>query len=38
MQMRFCDDLGPLGFSWITDEAMTRASHALVADRGGATR
>ena len=36
MQMRFCDDLGPLGFSWITDEAMTRTSHALVAD-GDAT-
>jgi glyoxylase-like metal-dependent hydrolase (beta-lactamase superfamily II) len=32
MQMRFCDDLGPLGFSWITDEAMTRTSHALAAD------
>jgi glyoxylase-like metal-dependent hydrolase (beta-lactamase superfamily II) len=30
MQMRFCDDLGPYGFSWITDEAMTRTSHALV--------
>lgn len=37
MQMRFCDDLGQLGFSWISDEAMTRTSHALVADRGGAT-
>jgi glyoxylase-like metal-dependent hydrolase (beta-lactamase superfamily II) len=32
MQMRFCDDLGPLGFSWITDEAMTRTSHALAAN------
>ena len=27
--MRFCDDLGPLGFSWISDDAMTRTSHAL---------
>lgn len=30
--MRFCDDLGPLGFSWIADEAMTRTSHALAAE------
>jgi len=28
----FCDDLGADGFGWITDEAMTRASHALAAD------
>ena len=33
MEMRFCDDLGPLGFSWIADGAMTRTSHAL-ADKG----
>jgi hypothetical protein len=39
MQMRFCDDLGPLGFSWIADEAMTRTSHALATPTslGGAT-
>jgi len=30
--MRFCDDLGDLGFSWTTDERMTRTSHALAAD------
>jgi hypothetical protein len=29
---RFCDDLGPDGFGWIVDEAMTRTSHALAAD------
>lgn len=32
MDFRFCDDLGRDGFGWITDEAMTRASHALAAD------
>jgi hypothetical protein len=32
--MRFSDDLGPLGFSWIADEAMTRTSHALAAANG----
>jgi hypothetical protein len=31
-QIRFCDDFGPDGFSWIVDEAMTRTSHALAAD------
>jgi hypothetical protein len=29
---RFCDDLGPDGFGWIVDEAMTRTSHALASD------
>jgi hypothetical protein len=29
---RFCDDLGPDGFGWIVEEAMTRTSHALAAD------
>lgn len=32
MIVRFCDDLGPDGFGWIVDEAMTRTSHALAAD------
>ena len=32
MRFRFCDDLGPDGFGWIVDEAMTRTSHALAAD------
>lgn len=32
MEIRFCDDLGQDGFSWIVDEAMTRTSHALAAD------
>jgi hypothetical protein len=27
-----CDDLGPDGFGWIVEEAMTRASHALAAN------
>jgi hypothetical protein len=31
MNVRFCDE-SPDGFGWIVDEAMTRASHALVAD------
>ena len=30
--MRFCDDLGDLGFSWTTDERMTRTSHAIASD------
>jgi len=30
MNLRFCDDLGQNGFSWIVDEAMTRTSHALA--------
>jgi hypothetical protein len=29
---RFCDDLGADGFGWIVEEAMTRTSHALVAE------
>jgi hypothetical protein len=32
MRFRFCDDLGPNGFGWIVDEAMTRTSHALAAN------
>lgn len=32
MLARFCDDLGPNGFGWIVDEALTRTSHALAAD------
>ena len=32
MTIRFCDDLGQHGFSWIVDEPMTRTSHALAAD------
>jgi hypothetical protein len=32
LDLRFCDDLGRDGFGWVVDEAMTRASHALVAD------
>ena len=32
MTFRFCDDLGPDGFGWIVDEAMTRTSHALAAE------
>ena len=31
MTMRFCDDRGPDGFSWIVDEPMARTSHALAA-------
>ena len=30
--IRFCDDLGSHGFSWIVDERMTRTSHALASD------
>lgn len=30
--LRFCDELGPEGFSWIVDEPMARTSHALAAD------
>ena len=30
MNLRFCDDFGQNGFSWIVDEAMTRTSHALA--------
>ncbi len=32
MAIRFCDDRGTAGFSWIVDEPATRTSHALVAD------
>lgn len=31
MDLRFCNDLGQNGFSWIVDEPMTRTSHALAA-------
>jgi hypothetical protein len=34
LAFRFCDDLGANGFGWVTDEAMTRTSHALVSDGG----
>ena len=33
MVIRFCDERGAEGFSWIDDEPMTRTSHAL-ADEG----
>jgi hypothetical protein len=32
VRFRHCDDLGADGFGWIVDEALTRTSHALVAD------
>ena len=32
MSIRFCDDRGERGFSWIVDEPMTRTSHALAVD------
>jgi hypothetical protein len=32
VRIRFCDDRGASGFSWIVDEPMTRTSHALVDD------
>ena len=32
MELRFCDDFGADGFSWIVDEPMTRTSHALASD------
>lgn len=32
MTIRFCDDLGRDGFSWIVEEPMTRTSHALACD------
>ena len=31
MEIRFCDERGAAGFSWIVDEPLTRTSHALVA-------
>ena len=34
MQIRYCDDRGARGFSWIVDEPMTRTSHALADDGG----
>jgi hypothetical protein len=34
MTIRFCDDLGRHGFSWIVEEAMTRTSHALATTEG----
>jgi hypothetical protein len=34
MTIRFCDDLGRYGFSWIVEEAMTRTSHALATSEG----
>ena len=33
MTIRFCDDRGARGFSWIVDEPATRTSHSLAADR-----
>ena len=30
MELRFCDDFGADGFSWIVDESVTRTSHALA--------
>ncbi len=32
MEIRFCDDRGEHGFSWVVDESATRTSHALAAD------
>lgn len=32
MTIRFCDERGARGFSWIVDEPATRTSHALAAD------
>ena len=34
MTIRFCDDLGRHGFSWIVEEPMTRTSHALATGGG----
>jgi hypothetical protein len=34
MTIRFCDDLGLQGFSWIVEEPMTRTSHALATSDG----
>lgn len=33
MTIRFCDERGAAGFSWIVDDPMTRTSHALADDR-----
>jgi hypothetical protein len=32
VEIRFCDDRGARGFSWIVDEPATRTSHVLVSD------
>ena len=32
MTIRFCDDRGAHGFSWLVEEPMTRTSHVLAAD------
>ena len=32
MPIRFCDDRGEHGFSWIDDDPMTRTSHALATE------
>jgi hypothetical protein len=32
MSIRFCDERGAHGFSWIADDPMTRTSHALAAE------
>ncbi len=32
MSIRFCDEQGAHGFSWIVDDPMTRTSHALAAE------
>ena len=32
MDVRFCDERGAKGFSWVVDEPATRTSHALAAD------
>jgi hypothetical protein len=32
VEIRFCDDRGAHGFSWIVDEPATRTSHALASD------
>ena len=34
MTIRFCDDLGRHGFSWIVEEPLTRTSHALATSEG----
>jgi len=33
VQFRHCDDFGADGFGWVVEESLTRASHALAADR-----
>lgn len=32
VNVRYCDERGPEGFSWIVEEPATRTSHALAAD------